>query len=652
MNRLTGITYPDNTTVSFGYDGRGRRTTAIDQNNKQTTYAYDDADRLISVTDAGNNLTQYGYDNESNLTSITDANNHTTNFTYDTLGRVTQTTFPSTLFETYGYDGVGNLTSKTDRKNQTIQYVYDALNRLSSKTYPDSTAANYVYDLVGKVQQVSDPTGTYVFAYDNMGRLIGTSTQYTFLTGHNFQNLYTYDAASNRTGLTAPDNSTNTYLYDTLNRLTTLTNSLTGQFGFGYDALSRRTQLTRPNGINTNYSYDAVSHLLSVLHQAGSTTLDGASYAYDSAGNRTSKVNKLSNITEGYTYDPIYELTQVVKGGSTSETYSYDAVGNRLSSLTVPSYSYNPSNELTSNSSGSYTYDNNGNTLTDASGKSYTWDFENRLIQAIVPGTGTTTFKYDPFGRRIQKSGPLGTTNYLYDGTKLGTNIIEEVDNSGNVLARYTQDLSIDRPFAELRSGTSSYYEQDGLGSVTSLSSSTGSLPNTYTYDSFGKLTASTGTLTNPFQYAGRELDSETGLYYDRGRYYNPSIGRFHSGDPIGFGGGINFYAYVGNDPTNYTDPDGQNVQSCKDALAELQAATAQVLDDVAGFTRFGGNIDKGHQKTLSQAVNRLLNALAQVGRQCTCTAAAVVAAVGAAVAAAEAALAAAAPYLLVAAAA
>ena len=62
-------------------------------------------------------------------------------------------------------------------------------------------------------------------------------------------------------------------------------------------------------------------------------------------------------------------------------------------------------------------YDANGNTLSDPSGKSYTWDFENRLTQAVVPGTngGTTTFKYDPFGRRIQKSGPLGTTNYLYD---------------------------------------------------------------------------------------------------------------------------------------------------------------------------------------------------------------------------------------------
>src|SRR6202034_815605 len=74
-----------------------------------------------------------------------------------------------------------------------------------------------------------------------------------------------------------------------------------------------------------------------------------------------------------------------------------------------------------------YAYDANGNTLSDASAKSYTWDFENRLTQAVVPGTngGTTNFKYDPFGRRIQKSGPLGTTNYLYDGADL----IEEVDN-------------------------------------------------------------------------------------------------------------------------------------------------------------------------------------------------------------------------------
>jgi YD repeat-containing protein len=95
---------------------------------------------------------------------------------------VTQTNFPSSLSEYYQYDADNNLTQKTDRKGQTIQYLYDALNRLTSKTYPDTTAVDYTYDLVGKIQQVNDPTGTYAFAYDNMGRLIGTTTSYSFLT--------------------------------------------------------------------------------------------------------------------------------------------------------------------------------------------------------------------------------------------------------------------------------------------------------------------------------------------------------------------------------------------------------------------------------------------------------------------------------------
>jgi RHS repeat-associated protein len=84
-----------------------------------------------------------------------------------------------------------------------------------------------------------------------------------------------------------------------------------------------------------------------------------------------------------------------------------------------------------------------------------------------------------------------------------------------------------------------------------------GALANTYTYESFGKLSASTGTVTNPFRYTGREFDPETGIYEYRARYYDQATGRFLNEDPLGFGGGENFYAYVKNDPTNLVDPLG-----------------------------------------------------------------------------------------------
>ena len=404
--------------------------------------------------------------------------------------------------------------------------------------------------LVGDAVRVK-LAGAYGFAYDNMGRVIGTTTQYSFLPGYNFQNGYAYDAASNRNAMTAPDGSTVVYSYDTLNRMNTLTSSLMGQFGFGYDALSRRTQLTRPNGVTTNYSYDAVSDLLSILHQTGSTTLDGSSYGFDYAGNRTSNTNYLASTTSTYGYDALYELLSV--SGGTTESYGYDPVGNRLSSAGVPSCSYNPSNELVSSSNGSYTYDANGNTLTDAAGKQYTWDFENRLTQVVVPGTGTVSFKYDPFGRRVYKSSPSFAGSFAYDGF----NLIETVNSTGTILARYTMTQNVDEPLAMMRSNGSDYYEADGMGSITSLTSSTGSIANTYTYDSFGNMTNSTGSVRNPFVFAGREYDSETNLYFNRARYYNPSTGRFISEDPIRFWGGMNFYGYVYNSPANFIDPLG-----------------------------------------------------------------------------------------------
>jgi RHS repeat-associated protein len=594
MNRLTKITQPGNATTSFAYDTRGRRTSVTDANSKTTSYQYDDADRLLSVTDAALNSTDYGYDTENHLQAITDALGRVTSFTYDSLGRVTGVTFPSTLTESYNYDAVGNLLSKTDRKGQTIQYAYDDLDRLVTKMYPDATSVTYTYDADSRLTQALDTTGTYAFSYDHVGRLVGTTTNYSFLS-RTLTETNSYDAASNRTSFTDPEGGVTNHTYDMLNRLTSLTDFNSRAFGFSYDPLGRRTSLTRPNGVNTNYNYDALSRLVSVTHQAGSNVLDGAAYTYDAVGNRTLLTASLSGVGQtavSFGYDPIYQLTQVAQQSTppvTTETYSYDSVGNRLSSLGVSAYAYNSSNELTSKPGVSYSYDANGNLTgkADSTGTTtYGWDFENRLTSVTLPGTGgTVSFKYDPFGRRIQKSSTRGTTIFSYDGD----NLMEELGSGGVAVARYSQGLGIDEPLAMYRSGVTSYYHADGLGSIVALTNSRGFPATAYLYDSFGNLTASAGNVTNPFRYTAREYDPETKLYYYRARYYDPSTGRFISEDPQtgyeeGDGTG-NAYAYAHNNPVVSADPFG--LHDLKKGAKEPDPKLKALLDCIEGC--YGG---------------------------------------------------------------
>jgi len=128
---------------------------------------------------------------------------------------------------------------------------------------------------------------------------------------------------------------------------------------------------------------------------------------------------------------------------------------------------------------------------------------------------------------------------------------------------------------------TKSYNHQDGLGSIVALSSSTGAVGDKYTYGVYGETANLTG---NTFRYSGRRLDAETGLYYYRARYYSPKIGRFLQNDPIGYTGGINLYAYVGNDPLNLTDPSGLMADQVGSDLwnQTLKPIGQEIANDVA----------------------------------------------------------------------
>ena len=166
----------------------------------------------------------------------------------------------------------------------------------------------------------------------------------------------------------------------------------------------------------------------------------------------------MNGITEGYSYNAIYELM----GGAARREHNRELHLRQGRRPVVVDYfsrqSVHSSNELTSDATFTYQYDNNGSmtSKTDANAATtgYTWDFENRLTSVVLPGTGgVVSIKYDPLGRRIQKSSSSGTTNYVYDGAS----IADEYDANGSVLAQYAQGAGIDEPLAMSRSGTIAY---------------------------------------------------------------------------------------------------------------------------------------------------------------------------------------------------
>ena len=180
------------------------------------------------------------------------------------------------------------------------------------------------------------------------------------------------------------------------------------------------------------------------------------------------------------------------------------------------------------------------------SGKTYGYSSENLLTSA----SGGVTLGYDPATRLYQVAG-AATTRFAYDGV----NAIADYDGSNALQHRYVFAPGIDQPVVQYdASGNRAFLGADERGSIVSLTDSSGTLIGLNRYDEYGKPQS---TNIGRFQYTGQMWLSEIGAYYYKARVYLPHLGIFAQTDPIGHGGGINLYAYTGNDPINLTDPMG-----------------------------------------------------------------------------------------------
>ncbi len=257
------------------------------------------------------------------------------------------------------------------------------------------------------------------------------------------------------------------------------------------------------------------------------------------------------------------------------EDFSYDGEGNRLSSHLSNLYLSDDHNRLTEDSDYVYGYDTKGNRISRTAKvggvvEAYTFNSVNKLV-AYDSGDGTVaTYHYDALGRRIAKVVDGVATAYVYEEWNPYSSVANDIlleYSDGALTRRWLHGAKVDEPLAfeayssTTGAGTGAINEvfADRQGSILAVVDPiTGTKAAEYTYDSFGQLTQVSGTLSQPFAYTAREYDAETGLYYYRARYYDPTIGQFIQADPIGFAAGdLNIYTYVENDPFNWSDPSG-----------------------------------------------------------------------------------------------
>jgi RHS repeat-associated protein len=529
---LVGITDPMNDLTMHFVDSAGRLTAVTNALSRTTRYSYNSLDKIVQVTDPLQGITSFTYDGNGNVLTIQDARQGTTTYAYNNRGLLATRTDQVQRQESYSYDSNGNVLTLTDRKGQVTSYTYDNLNRLGfvgfgtqGNTY--ASTISFLYDAANRTTKATDSiSGVVTRGYDGFDRLTSETTPQGTIS-------YTYDNAGRRATMQVTGQPPISYGFDSANRLTQIAQG-SSTIGFTYDNTDRRSTLTLPNGIVASYSYDTDSHLTGISYSVNSNSVGSISYGYDALGMRISASGSLART----------DIPQP-----------------------MPSASYDAANELVAWNEYALSYDPDGNMLSDGV-HSYGWDARNHL--STIDSGSTGSFVYDPSGRRATKTIFGVATSLLYDLS----NPVQELNGTtpvANIVAG-----TIDEYFTRTDINGTASFLTDALGSTLALADSTGTLQTLYKYDPYGNTTQSGTATTNSYDYTGREMDG-TGLQFYRARYYNPQIGRFISEDPMGFRGGINKYAYVGDSPLDFIDPFGLRCATGWDKAAAIAGGLGNI---------------------------------------------------------------------------
>jgi RHS repeat-associated protein len=374
---------------------------------------------------------------------------------------------------------------------------------------------------------------------------------------------YRYDAMGQLNAMLLPDGQVVDYL---LSKGQLQQVNLNGQCLTTHDYQVNGLETQRQQGaLTSHYQYDELGRLLE--HSARQSSPQPSSpqtlrrrYEYSQVGNLTSIDDAQRGVTQ-YHYDPLDRLTSV--RGAREESFSHDAAGNLL----LDRRTHVVGNKLLLQGDKHYQYDEFGNLIRESRGREqklvteYRYDTQHRLIHVTKPDGSEAHYQYDAFGRRIEKQvtdklGHTEKTEFLWQGDKL---IAESSDSHYQT---YLYEYGSFRPLALITgegadNAHAYFYHLDQVGTPLEITGHDGAIAWAVDYHAYGNVARErVQEITSPLRFQGQYYDEETGLHYNRHRYYSPETGRYITVDPIGLAGGLNNYQYAKN-PTGWVDPLG-----------------------------------------------------------------------------------------------